>query len=143
MQSYPEHIVNEFAEIFEKASLPSGELDMSAYCQYRDDFYQVVRSNIAHDVEQQDEIELRFQRPPVLNSPILFSFAAGNAEYYADILGIDVPEWCSVAPPLSEDEIPYFPFPRIISDPDAIIENTPIELYNRGFAYDKHNFVIY
>lgn len=142
MYTYPAHIAQEFADIFEWSIGDDGFLNMRSYCHYRDDFYQLARSNILNGNENAVELTARFERAPYLDDPNEMSFAAGNAEYYCRILGLNTPLWCQDIPPVEYEQQPYFAFPRIIGELNDAIENTPPELLERGFIYDEHNFAI-
>lgn len=142
MSTYSKYIVEEFAQIFEYA-MTDDELDMQSYIRYRDDFYQLTRSRIARSEENIHDIELCFARIPDISNHEILVFAAGNAEYYTRILNIPPPAWCYQVPAFDDMQVPLFAFPRIISDLDIAIQNTPDELYKRGFIYDEHNFEIY
>lgn len=142
MRDYPSHIANEFTEVFEFA-LDGTTFDMRSYLRLRDDFYQLIRSNLACEKENEVEAAERFEREPELDDDKLLCFAAANAEYYSRILELDPPQWCDNVPILTQEEQPCFPFPLLVDDLASLIEHTPPELRARGFIYGEHNFTIY
>lgn len=141
MIQYSEYFADDFAQIFE-LSIIDDEIDIEMYLHYRDDFYQLIRNNLKHHIETQDEIQARFERMPEIENDIILAYAASTAEYYTRILNLSTPQWCNEVSPIDEAHTPFFPMPRIIDDLNYTIANTPEEFLRRGFIYDEHNLYI-